>query len=259
MPRPMAARPPISPDGLWYWDGAAWRTLVSTDGAFVWTGQAWTPRYPTPAPGVARSPRSRWAWAIIGGGGAATLALVLAVSLLVVQLLPDGSDGGAAATAAGARATSSGAIPCEPAEQLTGHYHAHLALFADGRPRALPARIGLEDSCIRWIHTHDSSGLVHVEIPQRALSRMFVLGDVFAVWDQPLSESRVAGWPGSVTAWVQTPTEDRAYRWQGEVPAIPLGACDAITLEVGPVAQPDPYSFPRGFGCGGGGGGGSSA
>ncbi len=59
--------------------------------------------------------------------------------------------------------------------------------------------------------------------------------------------------------YLGTGGEQPAYRWQGEVPAIPLGACDAITLEVGPVAQPDPYSFPRGFGCDGGGGGGTSA
>ena len=36
--------PPTSNDGLWFWDGSQWRSLVSTDGLTIWNGTAWVPR-----------------------------------------------------------------------------------------------------------------------------------------------------------------------------------------------------------------------
>jgi hypothetical protein len=49
----MAASPPISPDGSWYWDGAAWRSLVSADGRTRWNGTAWVAREAAPEPSAA--------------------------------------------------------------------------------------------------------------------------------------------------------------------------------------------------------------
>lgn len=40
----------MSPDGLWYWDGSAWRSLVSADGRSRWDGKAWVPLAAAPAP-----------------------------------------------------------------------------------------------------------------------------------------------------------------------------------------------------------------
>lgn len=51
-----AIPPPTSADGLWFWDGSQWRSLVSGDGLTVWNGTAWVPRLdgatavPTPPP-----------------------------------------------------------------------------------------------------------------------------------------------------------------------------------------------------------------
>lgn len=33
----------FSPDGLWWFDGSAWRPTTSPDGHWRWTGQAWVP------------------------------------------------------------------------------------------------------------------------------------------------------------------------------------------------------------------------
>lgn len=34
---------PVSPDGLWYWDGAQWLSTTSPDGQWKWDGMAWRP------------------------------------------------------------------------------------------------------------------------------------------------------------------------------------------------------------------------
>ncbi len=36
-------RPPISPDGRWWWDGQKWQSLYSPDGSHRWDGKAWVP------------------------------------------------------------------------------------------------------------------------------------------------------------------------------------------------------------------------
>ena len=33
----------LSPDGLYYWDGASWKSTLSPDGRHRWDGAAWTP------------------------------------------------------------------------------------------------------------------------------------------------------------------------------------------------------------------------
>ena len=59
-----AGPPPLSADGLWFWDGAGWRSLVSADGLKSWDGKGWVPLPPSlagqalqppsgPPPGVA--------------------------------------------------------------------------------------------------------------------------------------------------------------------------------------------------------------
>ena len=53
----------LSPDRLYYWDGARWLSAVSPDGAWRWDGSAWRPAGQT-------SPRarpSRLSWLIAGG------------------------------------------------------------------------------------------------------------------------------------------------------------------------------------------------
>ncbi len=61
-------RPPISPDGRFYWDGAQWRSLVSPDGKSIWNGSQWVPLEPAPA-AAAEAPRPDWlpaeSWTVV--------------------------------------------------------------------------------------------------------------------------------------------------------------------------------------------------
>ena len=66
------------------------------------------------------------------------------------------------------------------------HIHQHLDLFVDGKQVTVPANMGIDadGGFISDLHTHDTSGIMHVESPTQ---RDFTLGQFFAVWGLPLS------------------------------------------------------------------------
>lgn len=130
-------------------------------------------------------------------------------------------------------------IQCQPLAQRAYTSYAHLQVYVDGRSRALPGGIGIVDehpiatqqglfygalTCMYWLHTRAADGLVEVEAP---VSRRFTLGDLFAVWHQPLGDKRVAGAHGRVTATVN------GRRWHRNPALIPLVEHEAIQLAVG--------------------------
>ena len=57
------------------------------------------------------------------------------------------------------------------------HIHQHLDLWVNGKKVGVPALVGIQDNTyITSLHTHDDSGLIHVESPEH---RRFNLGDFF--------------------------------------------------------------------------------
>lgn len=135
-------------------------------------------------------------------------------------------------------------IQCKPSEQLVYHTHSHLAVFDNGRLYALPGGIGIPGSqdqqsqygpvavggqCYFWLHTHTADGVIHVESPLRTI---FTLGDFFDVWRQPLTNDRIAGLRGKVSAFVN------GKPWHKSVRAIPLLPHADIQLEIGEPIPP---------------------
>ncbi|HLG36918.1 MAG TPA: hypothetical protein VI338_02185 [Nitrososphaera sp.] len=94
----------------------------------------------------------------------------------------------AAAGAAGAllyqpaQALAISGVECNRTEQLNYHVHAHLDVFVDGEKQQIPDNVGIlsTPSCLYWLHTHDTTGLIHVEAPQ---TRDFTLGQFLDVWN----------------------------------------------------------------------------
>jgi hypothetical protein len=142
------------------------------------------------------------------------------------------------------QARSAQGIQCAPTEQLVYHIHAHLQVYIDGRPRALPGGIGMIGAvgqqtpygavygatvCYYWLHTHTADGVIHIESP---LEAVYTLGNFFAVWNQPLSSHQVAGARGQVSAFVN------GKRWTKAPTAIPLLPHAAIQLDVGTPLVP---------------------
>jgi hypothetical protein len=150
-------------------------------------------------------------------------------------------------TPQGGRGQAVDGVACGSQEYATLHVHTHLALFQNGKQMAVPQFIGfapnLAGGCLYWIHTHDGSGIIHIEAPdiQPPQGGPYTLGMLFGIWGQPLEREDVAGMVGPVTAYVN------GTKYDGDLHAIPLGAHQQIVLEVGtPVVPPPNYAFPPG-------------
>lgn len=72
-------------------------------------------------------------------------------------------------------------LPALSEEGTALHIHEHLDLFVNGGSVAVPAGIGIDEAAgfISPIHTHDATGIIHVESP---VVRSFTLGQFFDVW-----------------------------------------------------------------------------
>ena len=75
----------------------------------------------------------------------------------------------------------------EHSSDLT-HYHATLEIYIRGEQIDVPAETGVDSNCMRGIHTHDATGVLHIESPTAMEAR---LEHFFDIWDQPLSESEL--------------------------------------------------------------------
>jgi hypothetical protein len=99
------------------------------------------------------------------------------------------------------------AIGLDPltAEGQVLHIHQHLDLFARGRHVTVPANIGIDASgrYLAALHTHDSTGIMHVESPTAA---SYTLGQFFGVWGVRLDARCIGGLCASgakrLRAWV---------------------------------------------------------
>jgi hypothetical protein len=96
------------------------------------------------------------------------------------------------------------------------HIHAHLDVFVNGKPVQVPAGIGIDftvpgvqhgsspdgtpsyggielcaRACIAALHTHDDSGVMHIESQE---PRSYRLGDLFAEWHVRMDGECVGGY-----------------------------------------------------------------
>ncbi|MGH9989380.1 MAG: hypothetical protein ACREAS_02995, partial [Nitrososphaera sp.] len=73
-------------------------------------------------------------------------------------------------------------IECDRVEHLTFHTHTQLNMTINNQSYSVPAGIGIiQDYCIYWLHTHDNSGLIHIESP---IQREFSLGQFLRIWNK---------------------------------------------------------------------------
>jgi hypothetical protein len=64
-------------------------------------------------------------------------------------------------------------------EQAAFHIHTHLDILINGKSYTIPPQIGIiPGKCFYWLHTHDESGVVHIESP---VTRNFTLGQFFDI------------------------------------------------------------------------------
>ena len=134
-------------------------------------------------------------------------------------------------------------VPCGPSEVLTRHEHAHLTIVIRGQLRTVPAFIGITATQICWLHTHDTSGIIHIEAGD---NRTFTLGDFFGVWRQPLSQTVIDGERVASGESVQTTVNQQRSTASPET--IVLRDHQDIVLELGPpLLQIPAYVWPPGY------------
>ncbi len=135
-----------------------------------------------------------------------------------------------------------------PAAGSTLHHHVHLDLAIEGRSVQLPAQIGLATTAESPLHTHDASGVIHIESASPDFAP--VLGEVFDVWGVYLSSTAIGGYSNAGTSTLTAYLNGKAYT--GDPTQLPLHDHDEILLSYGtpdrlPTTIPASYTFPEGL------------
>jgi len=135
-----------------------------------------------------------------------------------------------------------------PVEGNVVHIHQHLDLYVNGRHVTVPALIGIDPGhFFSPLHTHDTSGILHVESPTESA---FSLGQFFAVWGVPLSARRIGTLATAGGAQLRSWVNGRPL---GADPTrIVLAPHQEIVIAYGTAAQmpkkvPSSYTFPEGL------------
>jgi hypothetical protein len=135
-----------------------------------------------------------------------------------------------------------------------GRVGAHVELFAQRRVVVVPAGIGMAPPlraggayvraarCSYPVRTREPTGLVELD-PQAG---PLTLGDLFAIWGQPLSGRRLAGFDAPAGTRVAAYLDGRP--WAGDPRALPLRRHAVIVLEIGGHVPPHAtYRYPAGL------------
>ncbi|MGB9252292.1 MAG: hypothetical protein WCC28_21545 [Mycobacterium sp.] len=144
-------------------------------------------------------------------------------------------------------AVNAAGLPMLGREGNVEHIHAHLDVLVDGQAVPVPADIGIDvrSRTISPLHTHDATGVLHIESP---VKRQFSLGEFFSEWQVSLSEDNIGGLRtggGKVVRVFVNGTQRN-----GNPGAIMLGAHDEVAVLYG---RPQPgETIPRSYHFGGG-------
>jgi hypothetical protein len=140
-------------------------------------------------------------------------------------------------------------LPVLSAEQLDYHIHVHLDVYIRGVHVPVPPYVGIDfvDQFLTVLHTHDATGVVHVE---SATSRPYQLGKFFGVWGVRLNGTCVGRYCTGPKARLRAYLAGRPYA--GNPASIVLREHEEIVLAYGTKAQlprplPARYAFPAGL------------
>lgn len=149
---------------------------------------------------------------------------------------------------------------------MSDNYHIHIfvGLYVNGQEYAIPTGTGIVEpsidangdspggtQCIYYSHTHDSTGVVHVEsdnngvVDSPPMDSKYLLGQWFQVWGISVSNTQFGQFMGPV----EVLTSGQQYRgggssaivpesdlqvWNGDPNQIPLYSHEVIWFLVGP-------------------------
>jgi hypothetical protein len=148
------------------------------------------------------------------GGGAGLLAAIVVV--VIVLIVSSGGGGGSSTASSGGGnnpaadiGLSDGTAPWPPeythlAQRLGAynfpqqtdigyHVHAELKVYINGKQTTVPANLGIDPQgrFISPIHTHDTSGVVHMESTSYY---PFTLGEFINIWGVDFTDQQLGGY-----------------------------------------------------------------
>lgn len=214
---------------------------------------------------VARAREGRssggWVWIIVGGITALIAVLIVTKSVHSQpnQDIPSQLSHKPATTAVGrdtlppwsaptdaAAAVRAAGLAMLTSEGTVEHLHAHLDVRVNGQSVQVPAMIGIDNRGISPMHTHDSTGIIHVESP---IKRTFTLGEFFTEWDVSLSADSIGGLRGGDGKTLRAFVNGNPVT--GDPAALPINAHDEIVVIYGTARPgesiPAHYEFSAGL------------
>jgi hypothetical protein len=140
-------------------------------------------------------------------------------------------------------------LPALTGEGTAQHTHEHLDLWVDGQPVTIPSDIGINQAAgfLSPIHTHDATGIIHVESP---VVRDFTLGEFFDVWGVRFDGHCVGGTCDGSGRTLSVDVNGQAFT--GDPRSLVLEDHEEIVVAIGTTTQlpspiPSSYSFPSGL------------
>ncbi len=161
-------------------------------------------------------------------------ALVVGIALIAGVVLYETSHSQAQAVNPAYPAVDG--ISCDTLEQTVYHIHSHLSIYVNGSLSKVPQNVGIasDGSCYYWLHTHDSTGVLHIESPTQ---KDYQLGNFFDEWEQRFQSLGYPAELDSTSGW-QVWVNGKPYT--GDFRKITLTAHELITMAYNsPGVKPD--------------------
>lgn len=141
-------------------------------------------------------------------------------------------------TPANAAYPATDGISCDRNEHADFHIHAHVTLYMNGKIAPVPANIGIasDQSCLYWLHTHTSDGVIHIEAPN---GHAITFGTLLDIWGNRFPQLSYPSQLSDATNW-QVYVNGKPFT--GDFRTIPLQSHTLITLAYNsPGVQPDTH------------------
>jgi len=124
------------------------------------------------------------------------------------------------------------------------HHHIRVWIYVDGKPVVVPANIGIGQTVASPIHTHDTTGTVHVESDDPSFQAVF--GQFMDVWGVYFTPTCLGDACNEGDRQLRVFVDGQQY--VGDPTEMPLGDQDAIVITFGtqdqlPNPMPNTFTF----------------
>ena len=140
-------------------------------------------------------------------------------------------------------------LPALGVEGTALHIHQHLDIFIAGKSVSVPANIGNNKIAffISDIHTHDTTGIIHIESPT---IQKFTLGQFFDIWGVDFTSQNIGGYKNQNDKTLKVFVNGNLY--EGDPRQLGLESHQEIVVTYGtdkelPNPIPATYAFPTGY------------